>query len=195
MAAAPLHAQTPAEKDNAALERAQRQADAPLRLILEAAKIQRTGVPAGGEATPAARPAPAAVTAPAERVLTASAALQAPRPGAWPELPPLPVATAAAAGDLPGAPDASLAALLVRPRLLSMVPPALPPQMLDELAGRVAPVAALTIEPDGRVSAVAVLPPAPNALLRYLRPALLQWRYAPLPAQQVLRVELDFKNL
>ncbi|MDE2276805.1 MAG: hypothetical protein KGK09_10955, partial [Burkholderiales bacterium] len=104
------------------------------------------------------------------------------------------VATAAAAGDLPGAPDASLAALLVRPRLLSMVPPALPPQMLDELAGRVAPVAALTIEPDGRVSAVAVLPPAPNALLRYLRPALLQWRYAPLPAQQVLRVELDFKN-
>ncbi|MDE2566769.1 MAG: hypothetical protein KGL50_13375, partial [Burkholderiales bacterium] len=108
---------------------------------------------------------------------------------------PLRAETAAPPPDLPAAPDATLVALLVRPRLLNMVPPTLPPQMLDEMAGRAAPVAALTIEPDGHVSAVALLPPAPNALLRYLRPALLQWRYAPLPAPQVLRVELDFKNL
>ena len=140
--------------------------------------------PAGPEpvATPAPPPAPAVI---------------APAIGA-PVSAPLPVpAPVAAPGPAPAAvvlaPTAAASA--VRPRLMTMVAPDIPPRVYDQIGSLNEVVAEITIRRDGSVSGVNVLSPVPRAAMRYIIEALQRWRYEPLPAEQVLRVQLVFNGL
>lgn len=92
--------------------------------------------------------------------------------------------------DVP--PPAVVPAAAVRPRLLTMVEPELPPRVLDQLVRNATVLIDLTIRADGSVAKVAVLPPAPRQLERALAPTLEQWKFEPLPTERVHRVELVF---
>jgi len=81
-----------------------------------------------------------------------------------------------------------------RPRLLNMPEPDLPQRVLDELGRNASVLVDLTIQPDGRVSALAVLPPAPRQMQRLLEASMRDWLFAPLPAERVHRIELVFNN-
>lgn len=70
----------------------------------------------------------------------------------------------------------------------------IPVRVFDQV-GRINEVIVdLTIRRDGSVSRVAIQPPAPRALQRYVVQALEQWRFDPLPQEQVHRVQLVFNN-
>lgn len=111
---------------------------------------------------------------------------------------PMPALDRVGAAPAPGALPAPAAALpapaAVTPKLISMVEPALAARTLEE-AGRLneLPVE-LTIRPDGTVAQVAVLANAPRQLVRAVVLALEQWRFEPLPAERVHRVQLVFNN-
>lgn len=80
----------------------------------------------------------------------------------------------------------------VKPKLVLRVDPDVPQRLLDELGrGAVVPVD-LTIRADGTVAAVSVQGVMPRGMQRSLAVALEQWRFDPLPAQRVHRVELVF---
>lgn len=73
-----------------------------------------------------------------------------------------------------------------------MVEPELPRTVLDGMSGNTDVVIDLTIRADGSVAAVTLLPPIPRQLQRYIVSALEKWRFAPLPAPSVYRVNLVF---
>ncbi len=191
------------------MERAQRAADSPMRAILEAARLRRrveaespgeldagarrANVPRamaagvddspvitirtlGGESLPVA-PARSNALAPASLAPLRSASALA-LPPELPRLLPWPAAAAAA---------------LRPPELVQMVEPEMTPR-LQELLLRPDVAVEFTIQPDGRVSGVQVLPPVPRALVPVIAQAVEQWRYAPLPAPRLHRVQLVFKT-
>lgn len=188
--AKPADAQT-----RAAMERAQRMADNPMRAILEAAKIRRR--PGEGEADAAAArddaatrnavapaaPAPTPVLsasqlAPAATLAVAPLKAAAPFAGLTPVAQPLPEIAALP----PAAP----------PKLLSMVEPAVPSRVLEQNP-RVGEVSAdLSLRADGSVAEVVLLTQVPRAWRRYLIEALQQWRYEPMAAARTHRVQLVF---
>lgn len=178
----------------AAMERAQRMADNPMRAILEAAKIRRR--PGEGEADAAGSPGRDDATTrnappppPPDLVLPASHLA----PLATKSVAPLQGATAAA--DL----AASLPALAERPFVVPTVPvlrtlvePAVPSRVMDQ-GPRVGEVFAdLSLQADGTVAAVELIEPVPRAWRRYLIDALRQWRYEPLAGPRTHRVQLVF---
>lgn len=195
----------------AAMERAQRQASNPMRIILEASKRARAkeaeaaaaqagtaSVPVrtdGGVIVPKSVPPVAAEPAVASAEATLSADAMQRRTSA----------VAVPAMDLGGVTTQAVAALaalavpappaaLMRPTLVNMVEPVIPARVLDEV-GRINEVAVdLTIRADGTVSSVAIVPPAPRQIQRYVVAALEQWRFGPLPAARVHRVQLVFNN-
>jgi Meckel syndrome type 1 protein len=202
----------------AAMERAQRLAANPMRVILEAAKIKRRpgeAADAGGVAEAsdaslrrtAARPAdaaaapvatvaaPAATTAPAvtrppeERVLSASATPVAPQ-----AVPALEAAgTAAPIAAVFGTAVPSLAAIAeVKPKLVSQVEPVFGSRLQDDAARLTEVTADLTLRADGTVAQVALVTNVARPLQRPLIAALEAWRFEPLPAQRVHRVQLVF---
>lgn len=163
------------------------------------APVASAAADAGGPAVRAAAPAalvepPAAQDAPISTRLTLiSDALQEraePSPMAALDR----VSAAPAPGVLPGPAAALPPPAVVVPKLISMVEPALAARTLEE-AGRLyeLPVE-LTIRPDGTVAQVAVLANAPRQLVRAVMLALEQWRFEPLPAERVHRVQLVFNN-
>lgn len=227
----PLAAQTnapaPAAKTAAevsAMERAQRAAANPMRVILEAAKIKRRAdadgpEPADANAVRRTAQRPAAVataeTAPVAAVVAAPAAAMAPAPAAVAPPPPapppsiaaLPVALpavqrvdAVSAVGTVGAPAlTSLPALDARP--LPDAKPKLVKMVPPEVPERV--LAQLTrnevnvdllIRPDGTVGEVNMLAPAPRTLQRFVVEALERWTFEPLPAATVHRVQLVFSD-
>jgi hypothetical protein len=184
----------------ASLERAQRQADNPMRHILRASRLPaRVAVAdaapaAAGAAAVTATAAPAApvvlsltLPAAATAALTEAPALDTAAfgrvpslPPAWPALPVLPV-------DDPLVPE--------QPQLLTMLEPELDLRLLDQL-GRLKVVSAvLTLRMDGTVAEVSFRGTLDQRLQRVLERALLQWRYAPLRAVTEHPVQLDFSNL
>jgi hypothetical protein len=199
----PLRAQTPPPAETPAspedLGRAQRQADSPMQRILMAAKIPRKG---GTDGPAAADPSPtnevAAITprsapAPAPlRVITAAELGKLPTkvPGS---MTPVALQSLPDWAALP-TPQPEMAAMLVEPKLLSIVQPELPDRLLEKLRSHPQVLVALSLQADGQVSKVQVLPPSPSGLDRYLSDALMQWRYAPLPGPRVVRVELNFAD-
>lgn len=209
-AAKPETAKADAAEAAAAMERAQRLANNPQRMILEASRVRRKGdAEPASEPAEAAAPRRAAAAAPANAAPAAEAAA-APQPAlvtlAADATLAQPLATNAPALKADAVPQAMLpltlapgplpspemAAMLVQPKLVVMTPPDFPQRVIDQI-GRVGQVAAeLTIRPDGSVSEVVVLPPAPRALHRSIIDALLQWRYEPLPGERKHRVELVF---
>lgn len=103
-------------------------------------------------------------------------------PEALPVAPALPLPTPAL-----GAPAAE-----VRPRLSRMVEPEVPQRVLQDIAFNTAVLVDLSLRADGTVAAVNVVPPAPRQLTRIIAAALEQWRFEPLPAARVHRIELVF---
>lgn len=213
-------ASAPTPPNAEAMERARRDAANPMRVILEAGRLRRR---VEAPAAPAA-PAPAATVQPrrdttrslaadaprAEPVTTAlpAAAVPAEPPVAAPAVPAAPVLTLtpppevqpAEAEVLPAPPaPVSLPAFipapdLAPPTLLQMVEPVIPPQVISRTGALREVTADLTLQPDGTVSAVALAGSTPRAVQRYLTQALSQWRFAPLAATRVHRVQLVFDN-
>ncbi len=228
-AAAPAWAQQPARAEAAeasgpaaAMERAQRQADNPLRMILEAGRIRRR---ADAETPP--EPAEAARATAAQRSATAPAATAAPQPVSQPAPPPvvaqpepvlatlttdpsltqpLPAAAPALRAELGprdaptldarplAVPSPELATLLVQPKLLEMVEPDLPPRLLADLGSLAEVNADLSLRADGSVAAVQLLTSVPPALRRRISEAMMRWRFEPLPADRQHRVQLVFRQ-
>lgn len=238
-AAAALAQQPPAAPasapGNEAMERARRDAANPLRVILDAGRIQlrRRNDAAPAVATPVVAPAPAAM--PPRREATRSLAGAPPEPAAAPApepvlpastVPPAPPAVAErtpeplASAPIVVEPPAALAPAaeppaVVRPApaetlpapaavpepepappgaptLVSMVEPAIPPTVLSRVGTLREVTADLTLRPDGSVAAVTLAPGTPRAAARYLTQAFEQWRFAPLAAERVHRVQLVF---
>lgn len=198
----------------AAMERAQRQAANPMRMILEASKARpkppaeaapiatnaATPAPrtdAGGSANVAARPPAAEPNAVSvEITISADALLRQPGAGAVPALDTTSNAsqTLATLATLPPLAMPAVPVEPVKPQIVSMVEPVIPARVQDDL-GRIGEVFVdLTIRADGSVAAVALVPPAPRQIQRYVVLALEQWRYEPLPAERVHRVQLVFNS-
>ena len=91
-------------------------------------------------------------------------------------------------------PTAALAPGWVQPRLIDMVEPAIPARVLDDLGGLLEVRADLNLRADGSVASVTLVQPVPRQLTRYVITALERWRFAPLPADQVHRVQLVFNE-
>jgi hypothetical protein len=79
----------------------------------------------------------------------------------------------------------------LKPKLVTMIEPAVPQHVLDQLTRREYGVN-MTIRADGSVADVAVAPPAPRQLQRYVAEALERWKFEPLPADRSHRVVLVF---
>ncbi len=204
----------------AAMERAKRQAANPMKAILEASKVKRK---VAGEPDPPSAVANAAAATTATSATTATTALLAvPRASgtatataalssatarnsslvtqgavAAEALPTLTIAEPIApSAALPSAatPTAALAPGWAQPRLTDMVEPAIPARVLDDIGGLVEVRADLNLRADGSVASVTLVQPVPRQLARYVTTALERWRYAPLPADQVHRVQLVFNE-
>ena len=65
-------------------------------------------------------------------------------------------------------------------------------RLIDEAKRLTEVLAELTIHPDGVVAQAALLGAVPRALQRPIIAALEQWRFAPIPVQQLHRVQLVF---
>jgi hypothetical protein len=166
---------------------------------------------------PGAAPAPVAAAAVAAAGAPAQPAAPAPRPAAEPEPALRTLPTAAAGTTLPranldntavapltlpraaavpaGAELPSVQALpesaQIKPRLVRMIEPEVSPRALEQLT-RPEVTVEFTIGADGAVSAIAVLPPVPRGMVGPIVSAVEQWRFAPLPAPRVHRVQLVF---
>jgi hypothetical protein len=101
---------------------------------------------------------------------------------------PLPRGVAAPARPEPAAAPAAQ----VQPRLLRMVEPDIPARVLID-GPRVNEVLAdLFLREDGTVISVSLVSSVPRSWHRYVISALERWRFEPLPAARVHRVQLVF---
>ncbi|MBT9486130.1 MAG: hypothetical protein IV093_01190 [Rubrivivax sp.] len=209
-------ASAPSALNAEAMERARRDAANPMRVILEAGRLRRRAETPN--AAPALAPAAApAGAAPLRREIPRSVAAEpvrsdaAPATEPAPTVPPaetLPALTLAPPPEVRPAPaevlpappaPVSLPAFipapdLAPPTLLQMVEPVIPPQVISRTGALREVTADLTLQPDGTVSEVVLAASTPRAAQRYLTQALSQWRFAPLAAARVHRVQLVFDN-
>ena len=206
-AAKPDHAEAAAAA--AAMERAQRLASNPLRVILEAGKIRRRagdGKPADSETTsiaaaPAAAPHVAAAAAPPGKpadaphaILTVGSTLTSAGSTAVAGLDDASMARNIAPLASAAAPLAALAASLAPPKLVSTVEPVMPARLAEEASRLTEVTAELTILADGSVAEVALQTAVPRGLVRPITAALEQWRFEPLSGTRVHRVQLVFRD-
>jgi hypothetical protein len=188
----------------AAMERAQRLAANPLRVILQAGKIKRRVEPDASAAVPVVAAATVAGTSAVARPPVAEApqpalmtlASKAPAAMIFEPVAALESAPLLSAPALPqtAAPTARPDAGPVRPRVVTMVEPEVPAQLLADVGRAVEVKADLSLRPDGSVAEVSLVGPYPRNWQRYLLAALTQWRFAPLPGPWVHRVELVFNQ-
>ena len=236
------------------MERAQRLASNPMRVILEASKFRRKGavddattvesgdtaslrrtsarVNTGGaepiqalarrqDAVVAPMPAPLVAQLPAPLVAQLPAPLLAqqpaplpvPVPRAAPAEPALAVTNSIPAAlqeavsalestslaktfltPLPQSAPALAARIAGQPRLVESIEPIFSGQLMDEASRLSEVLAELTIRPDGAVAQAVLLGVVPRGLKRAIVAALEQWRFEPLPAQQLHRVQLVFSG-
>jgi hypothetical protein len=197
-----------AEAEAAAMERAQRLAANPMRVILEASRVRRRAngellpaVAAAGplarpEVTPRARPArpPREVATPEPTIISPDLAQALSAPVSGPALAQEPVPQPVTASVPAQVPMTAPAPELARPTLITRVDPDPPARLLTEFGASTVITADLTIKPDGSVSQVVIVTPNTRSLGRYVVTALRQWRFAPLPSERVWRVELVFRT-
>jgi hypothetical protein len=188
-AQAAVPARPAASEAQAALERAQRLADSPMRNILKASRLTRRGATTEPVATEASS---------APTVLTLDLSLSEPETSA--DLSALDAGRLAPGPDLsaglPSLPALPANDPLVAPpevpQLQFMQEPALTPRMLEQF-GRLNPVdAVLTLRQDGTVAAVKFQGAVDLRLQRVVLSALMAWRYAPLRTAQDHPVRLVF---
>lgn len=165
---------------------------APVRQAQPATPRTQAAVatPAASSAPP---PAPAvADAAPIEAQITLSSAALQGRGDAEPVAGLAKVVPASALGALPAPASALPPPPPATPKLITMVEPVLPTRALVEAGSiRELPVD-LVIRPDGSVASATVAATAPRQLVRAVVQALEQWRFEPLPAERVHRVQLVF---
>jgi hypothetical protein len=197
-----------AEAEAAAMERAQRLAANPMRVILEASRVRSraTGEPlpaspaaaslTRAEATPRARPArpPRKVATPEPAIISPDLAQARRAPAVELAFALESVAQPVTASVPAPVPLAAPTPELVRPTLITRVDPDPPARLLTDLSASTVITADLTIKPDGSVSQVVIVTPNTSSLGRYVVTALQQWRFAPLPSERVWRVELVFST-
>jgi hypothetical protein len=168
---------------------------------LPASPAQAASAPAAATAV-ASAPAVNADTGIVTQITLNSAALESRAPVTIvPAMVPAAGVAPVVSPTLPVAPNLQLPALAVatpavavdsRPRLSRMVEPDVPQRVLQDIAVNTAVLVDLNLRADGTVAAVNVLPPAPRQLSRFIAAALEQWRFEPLPAARVHRIELVF---
>ncbi len=208
----PLHAQEPGE-------RAQRAADNPVRMIIEAAKIKprKQGDKPEKPEKAVARPAPAAPVAPA---VVARPVL--PREEAAPAAPdeaasavPLKVVEApareqpestvvtveAGAVALPTMPaeagpsaEPNAEPPSEPPKLLELVEPVTPRALLGQLRGEVRALVAFTVAPDGTVREPRVQSISHPLMASAVLQAVRQWRYQAIPEPRAHEVEIVLRQ-
>jgi hypothetical protein len=196
----------------AAMERAKRLAEGPMRRILEASKSRRRAA----EPEPAADAEAVTVRSVAGRAATETQAVAEPprvetqitlvsaalQNSASPGLVlvnnlnrvaaavPAPAIAAVRSWSVPALPEVALAP--PRPHLLKQINPELPQRALDELGRNAVVTVDLTIRMDGTVSDVAIVGQQPRPVRSAVLYALEQWRFSPLPRETLHRVELVF---
>ncbi len=215
-------AKPPLTEAQAAMERAQRLAANPMKVILQASKIRRRpNEPEPEVADPnilrrTAVRTEAAPTAPAPApVVTAPAAAPAAPPPAEPVVvnkfmpsalaggtatsvpaleAALPAATAPAMSKAVAPAALPIAPLAVQPTLVTMVDPEIPVRLMAD-GNRIKEVFAdLQLRPDGTVADVKLVPPVPRGWQSYIISALERWRFEPLAAARLHRVQLVFEE-
>ncbi len=185
--------QPAAPRDPEAAARAAREANNPLRVIIEASKLKGRATDAPPVRPVAAKPAtPAAVAAKAGAAPTASVAASQPAAGpagvvpvvarAEPELATLSL-------PAPVVPAPKLAPPLPL-KLAQMVEPSLSPTVLRRMLNDVEVVVGFTVNADGSVSNVAVRSSPLKALEAPVIDAIGQWRYEPIGEPRVHAVQL-----
>ena len=95
---------------------------------------------------------------------------------------------------LPQSAPALAARIAGQPRLVESIEPIFSGQLMDEASRLSEVLAELTIRPDGAVAQAVLLGVVPRGLKRAIVAALEQWRFEPLPAQQLHRVQLVFSG-
>lgn len=192
--------------DAAAMERARRAAESPLRAILEAGKVRRRIEGDAAAEVEAAPPSPARPlvapdtpvvtirTLPGEPDLPAATRQAALAAGGVAPVAGAPAGTPELARPVPGVrPLAPAVPARATPELQHMVEPEAPPRLLEQLT-RPEVAVEFTIAADGTVADVQVQPPVPRALVPKIVEALEQWRYAPAAAPRRHRVQLVFRS-
>lgn len=187
-----------AAQEGAPSSRVQRDADNPLRVILEAGKLKsrKAAEPERAARVPERVPVRAravADAAPPNAAPPASAAV----PAAGPKPAEPAPATPAAEPELPAAvPRAALAAeptfeLALEPlRVAHKVDPVLPRRLADRVRGEVEVVVAFTVRPDGSVQEPVVQSSTHPAVNPVMLEAVAKWRYGPIPAPREHAVRL-----
>ena len=204
MAQAPIaSAQTAAPRDPAAASRAAREADNPLRVIIEASKLKVRIKPDGdGSEAPPAEKRPAkpvvAKSAPAGSApTTAVAKAPAAASQAAPPEPPvtlakaaeaMPTALAAPAPIVPAPKPQALPPLPLK--LAQLVEPTLPDSVLRRMRNDVEVVVGFTVNADGSVSDVAIRSSPLKSLEGSIIEAVSQWRYEPIREARAHAVQL-----
>lgn len=216
-------AKPPLTEAQAAMERAQRLAANPMKVILQASKIRRRAnepepeaadpnilrrTAVRTEAAPAAPvPAPAVATAaqvapppppPVESVVVNKFMPSALAGGAATPVPALeaalPAATAPAMSKAVAPAALPIAPLAVQPTLVTMVDPEIPLRLMAD-GNRIKEVFAdLQLRPDGTVADVKLVPPVPRGWQSYIISALERWRFEPLASSRLHRVQLVFEE-
>lgn len=201
-----VYAQSPSPAPS---ERVQREADNPMRRILEAARIvRRVGEPESAQAAAALRRNPTAAAraavanaTPLDAAPAATFALAdpAPLPATSAQLTP---AAHRVVFDDPALAGIAKLASLPQPaapqrtavRLVSMVPPDIPTAVQRRVGLLSELTVVLTIDRDGSVLDVSVPQAALRAVEPYITEALRQWRFEPLDAPVRHQMQLVFAD-
>ncbi len=227
MAAVPARGQSgkpDAAEAATAMQRAERIAANPMRIILQAGKINRKPGTDEAAATPAAAPrAPAPVLV--ASVATLSNTTNAPRPAPAPEPAAEPAQVEAvykadarmkavaptafaplSTGDAPSpvsvsdlsasasAPALVSVAAASAPKLKRMVEVEVPPNVLELMRRGQEVLVKFTVAADGSVSDVNMQAPAPRQLSRFVQAAVSQWQFEPMNEARAHAVQLVFNT-
>lgn len=196
----PTSAQTVPPRDPAAASRVARDADNPLRVIIEASKLKPRSKPEGdgADAPPAPKravraPKPVA-SAPVAKAKTAAPVAEAASAAAA-GAPP--ASTLARAADAVPTGLAVPAPILPSPKpqalplkLAQLVEPSLPNSLMRRLRSDVEVVVGFTVNADGSVSDVAIRSSPMRALDASIVEAVSQWRYEPIREARAHAVQL-----
>ena len=203
-----------AQEATTAAERARRDAENPLRRIIEASKIKPRVRTADTEKSPvapervqvrartaAASETPAESPKPVEPAVAAVVPAVEPAPVALERLPEAPGAAPAStvrevvvAAPPPPAPPPAAAPVAATPppplQVTTMVEPVVPRRLLDRVRGAIEVVVTFIVNTDGSVGNVAVQSSTNRLVNPTVLEAVAQWRYAPLAAPREHAVQL-----
>ena len=193
-----------APRDPDAAARAAREANNPLRVIIEASKLRSRATEVAPVRPVVAKPAvPAPVPVAAKAQAAPAAVVAASQPVAAPAPPIVPAVARAEPAPTPAPAPAPVTLSMPAPvvpapkpapplplKLAQMVEPALPPAVLRRMLTDMEVVVGFTVNADGSVSNVAVRSSPMKSLDAPVIDAISQWRYEPTGEPRVHAVQL-----